>query len=301
MTVRWRRPALNALALVALGALSFGCSKASRPHLERVEISAFEGKDVVGTGEADLKDQLVRLLDGARFVVMKPGDKAPEGATIWRASLAAEAAEPDPEQGAIVHVGVVLTLRQRGAEEGFDVEVREKQTSKSNSVDDLQAAAREAMEKALHRACVEGRATIDLEKLKDDEVVAKLKDKSEGVREAAIRALARRHNKAVLPTLLERLKTDDVDEIRRITGLLVELRDPGAVPALIEASHAKNVIVQREIVFALGAIGGEEAEAYLYVVAQGHDDPLVRASAEQALEELKSRASAHPKPGENKK
>jgi hypothetical protein len=51
-----------------------------------------------------------------------------------------------------------------------------------------------------------------------------------------------------------------------------------------------TAVVQREIVFALSAIGGDEAEAYLDVVASGHDDPLLRASAEKALGELRDRA-----------
>jgi hypothetical protein len=59
------------------------------------------------------------------------------------------------------------------------------------------------------------------------------------------------------------------------------------VPQIIEASRAKNPVFQREIVFALASIGGDEAEAYLDVVATGSDDLLVKASAEKALDELR--------------
>jgi len=89
--------------------------------------------------------------------------------------------------------------------------------------------------------------------------------------------------------LLKRLESEDLGVLRRTIGLLVELKDPAAVSAIIEASRAKNPVVQREIVFALSAIGGDDAEAYLDVVASGHDDPLVRSSAEKALAELRDR------------
>ena len=37
------------------------------------------------------------------------------------------------------------------------------------------------------------------------------------------------------------------------------------------------------------SIGGEEAEAYLYTVNEGHDQPAIREAAGQALAELKAR------------
>jgi hypothetical protein len=58
------------------------------------------------------------------------------------------------------------------------------------------------------------------------------------------------------------------------------------VPELIEISRGKDPGFLRELVYALGAIGGEEAEAYLYTMAQGHDQPAVRDAARQALEEM---------------
>ena len=61
------------------------------------------------------------------------------------------------------------------------------------------------------------------------------------------------------------------------------------MPGLIDLGRAKEASFLREIVYALGAIGGEEAEAYLFTMAQGHDEPVIRASAQQALDELKSR------------
>lgn len=149
-----------------------------------------------------------------------------------------------------------------------------------------------ALDLSLAEAAFEARATIELSTEPDDAVVKKLSDTDAPVRSAAMQLLARRRHPAVVPALIERLKIDDLGVLRRTVGLLVEIKDPSAVPAIIDASRAKNAVVQREIVFAIAAIGGDEAEAYLDVVASGHDDPLVRSSAEKALAELKSRRPA---------
>jgi HEAT repeat protein len=54
-------------------------------------------------------------------------------------------------------------------------------------------------------------------------------------------------------------------------------------------------VFQREVVFAVGAIGGDDAEAYLDLVASGSDDPLLRASAAQALLELRQKKPQPPR------
>jgi HEAT repeat protein len=59
-----------------------------------------------------------------------------------------------------------------------------------------------------------------------------------------------------------------------------------AVPALIDLVKDSNMGFVQEIVFAIGEIGGEEAEAYLFTMAQGHDQPDVQAAAQQALDTL---------------
>jgi hypothetical protein len=75
----------------------------------------------------------------------------------------------------------------------------------------------------------------------------------------------------------------------------VEMRARGAIPALIDLTKGHDAGFLQEVVFAIGEIGGAEAEAYLYTVAQGHDLPAVQAAAQQALDTLyASRKLASP-------
>ncbi len=286
-----RRPSPRRMAAtLALGLLALAaCSKASRPHVDRVVVDEFDGQAILGLTVEQLEARLRRALDAGRFVVMKPEDTAPDGATVWRVSLALNLVEPDPEEGPVGRVVAVLSLRQRGADESFEVQAHESKRAVSNRVEDIQEATGVALESVLARLVSESKALLDLLKASDAQLVDKLASGETPVKNAAVTLLARRQNPAALKPLLDRLSTEDLTEIRRVMGLLIELKDPKAVPALIDVSRARDNMVQREVVFALGAIGGDEAEAYLWSVAQGHDDPVVRASAEQALEELKSR------------
>lgn len=283
-----RRLGLLALAL-ALGGCA--CSKRARPVVSSIEVDAFEGTDVVAMSQEQLKARLAERLEASRFVVLEPGQPVPEGVAPWVVTLAAGLSEPDVEADASSTVQVILQVRQKGAMDTWEVKVRRTTVHSGNDVEAIQAGAREALDTALGQAVREAHALIELADQKVDAVAAKLADPDEAVQRAAVRLLARRHDARALPPLVARLDTDDLTQIRETMGLLIELGDPASVPALINASRARDNVVQREIVFALGAIGGDEAEAYLDVVATGHDDPLVRASAEQALSELKDRRS----------
>jgi HEAT repeat protein len=282
-----RRIGLVTLALVAVGCT---CSKASRPVVDKITVDAFAGAEVVSMTQAQLQERLSARLQASHFTLLE-GKPAPEGVSPWAVTLAAGLTEPELDAEPASSVEILLQLRQKGALESFEIRARRSTAPVGNDVEALQSAAREALDAALGEAVREARALIDLNPLQDDEVAHKLSSSDDAVRRAAVRLLARRHDARALKPLVARLETDDLTQIRETMGLLIELGNPDAVPALINASRARDNVVQREIVFALGAIGGEEAEAYLDAVASGHDDPFVRASAEQALSELKDRRS----------
>jgi hypothetical protein len=254
-----------------------------------LSVDQLEGGNVIGITPPQLEERIGSRLEAARFVVLKPGTAVPAETKGWTVKVAVGLEEPDAETGQGARVSVVMHLRQYGALEGFEVRSVVPSRQVANDVEGVQAAAREALDAALSRVVREAKATIELEPAKDDALVAHLKDGDEATRDAAVRLLVGRRNLAALPPLLEHLKDPDLDVVRRAVGRLVELRAPEAVNPMIEATRRQGPVVEREIVFAVGAIGGEDAEAYLDLVATGHDDPVVRASAEAALGELRAR------------
>lgn len=196
---------------------------------------------------------------------------------------------------------LALELQHTGKSDSFAIDSRvQVKPAERNDVEAMQSALRDALDDALGRAVRQAAALISLEDASEAVIVGKLHDPDPAVADAAVRLLVRRHHKAALPALLGQLKGDDLNVLRGVVGLLVELGAPEAVNPLIDAANQKGPVFEREVVFAVGAIGGDNAEAYLDLVASGHDDPLLRASAAQALLELREKKAkmTAPHPGE---
>lgn len=283
-------------AALLLGAAA--CSKSSKPWIDRLEVDAFEGGEIISLSKDQLQQQLVARLEASKFQVTRPGQKPPADVKPWRLQLAAGLTEPELE-AQTASVVLVLELQHTGKSESFSIDERVTvKTAARNDVEAMQSSIREALDDALARAVREAAALIALEDASESALVGKLKDEDPAVADAAVRLLVRRQNKAALPALLERLKSDDLDALRAVIGLLVELRAPESVNPLIESANRRGPVFAREVVFAVGAIGGDDAEAYLDLVANGTDDPLLRASANQALVELRQKKKPQPPRGD---
>ncbi|MHB8873079.1 MAG: HEAT repeat domain-containing protein [Myxococcaceae bacterium] len=280
-------------ALVAAAVLLPSCSrKPARRYVERVEV---EGETVEKNAVMALTPlQVQAVLEstlGAHsgFEVLK-GRAAPEGAKPYRVKLVLEftrESQKESRPGTWAEVGATLTVRG-GVDElaRYDLVGLGEVKVPGDSLDERQASVRKALEAALEQAVASASLQLAAVDKADPSLVKDLKDPDPRVREFAVRVLAERKNPAAAEPLLERLKNPHVDEVRRAIGGLIELKDPRAVPALIDLAREKDLMFLREIIYALGAIGGEEAEAYLYTVAQGHDQPAIRMAAQQALDEL---------------
>jgi hypothetical protein len=108
----------------------------------------------------------------------------------------------------------------------------------------------------------------------------------------AIRAIGERKVTSEAPALLKLL--DDQDEVVRdaALGALVELRDRRAVSVLAQERSMRDRREMRKILDAIALLGGDEAADYLGFVADGHEDPEIRALAAAARQRLLRRADA---------
>ncbi|MGV3623990.1 MAG: HEAT repeat domain-containing protein [Archangium sp.] len=277
------------LSVAAALALFCACTRgSSEPWVDRLEVEAFEGGEVISLSKAQLEKQLRERLVASKFSVAGDGKKVPDNVKPWRVALAAGLSEPELETRTSL-LQVVLELSHAGDAEPILVDRRQRLSAPDGDVETLQNTIRDAFNDALDGAVRESAAVIRLDSADAKTLHAKLKDTDAAVKNAAVRLLVRKHDGAALPILLERLSSDDLDVLRSVVGQLVELGAPEAVNPLIEAAHLKGPVFEREVVFAVSAIGGDDAEAYLDLVSSGHDDPLIRASAEQALGELRAR------------
>jgi hypothetical protein len=269
----------RALLLVGVSVLS--CSK-ERPLFDRVqlELAGRDDSSILGWSDEDVKGQLVTALKASGF--RSAADvKEPKGAYRVQAALAVQDVK-DPDAPARAECIVQL----RRDEVGREVKGKGEAKVKGVSLDERRDASRAAVELAIKDAAGQAALLIKLAARSDGELVA---EKDPKVKELAVSVLAERRNPAALEPLIEQLRSDDIDVVHRAIGGLLELKDPRAVGPLIEASRQKGDVFQSEILFALSAIGGDEAEAYLQLMIDGTDQPVMRQIAEQALSELKAR------------
>lgn len=288
-------------AVVLSGVLltAVGCRTRSAPvhYLDRVEVSVGNGDEesLLALKPDELRSLALERLRPPSFVVLKPAQAVPEGARVYRAKLELaflrESAYPDRE-GRWAEVAATLSLRRLASDDGehYLVSALAEERVEGHDLEGRQLALRKALSASLDKLASNARAQLDALTKTDSVLVEELQSKDEPVAYYALQTLAERKHPAAVPLLLEQLGSQDLFEVRAAMGSLVELRETKAVPRLIELSRGRDSSFERELLFAISAIGGDEAQAYLYTVAQGHDDPSVSAAAREAFSELQSRS-----------
>jgi hypothetical protein len=134
-----------------------------------------------------------------------------------------------------------------------------------------------------------------LEVGKDEGLIAALEDPDPRLRDFVTMRLADRKSRDAVPALCARLKSEPRTElVLRAIGALVAIKDPRAVEPIIELGKQREDEFVLQTLYAVGAIGGRTAQAYLYTVASGHPVEAVRRGAQEALEELERSAGGKP-------
>lgn len=258
-----------------------GCKKQLRVPLDRVTVAAVDPEVLQGLGWT--KEAIADRLQAALLQTQSFGPAAENGQRGWRVRFELDLLErPEPAQ---VHVrGMAAVIRP---DEGqYDFDCYQEKGLPSVDRDNRRDVSRQALDEVI-ASCAEQAAQVVKAQGKDvRELLAQVDAGTLYAQDAALRVLVERRRPEALPGLLARLQLDDPMVVRRAIGALVELKDPRAASPLIDALKAKDAQFQREIVFALAAIGGDEAEAFLYTVAQGHEDPSLRAAAQAGLDEM---------------
>lgn len=284
--------------LITLVALMLGAcrSREARFPVERVSL---KGATVVDNGLLGQAPSEVRelfsgtLRDSHRFELLEEGGekkgKREKGA--WALTLELPFTRESLRDGSaysFAEVGATLELERRG-EEGLQhyqvVGLGEVRVEKKDA-EARRTALREALKRALSQVAEAASMQMAAADREDAALLQDLQSQDDRVREFALRVLADRRNPAAAPLLIRQLQDEDPQLVRQAIGALVEMKARDAVPALIELVKDREIGFVQEVVFAIGEIGGTEAEAYLFTVAQGHDQPDVQAAAKQALDTL---------------
>jgi hypothetical protein len=283
--------------LIVLVALSLGACRSREPRLP-VEHVSLKGETVVDNGllawsPLEIQELFTGMLrDSRRFELLEEGDKGRHGKSeAWTLALELLFTRESLKDGgtySFAEVGASLALERRGAEafERYQVVGLGEVRVEGKTPEARRNALREALRRALTQVSEAASLQMRAADREDAVLLRDLQSQDERVREFALRVLADRRNPAAAPLLIRQLQDEDAQTVRQAMGALVEMKARAAVPALIELVKDREIGFVQEVVFAIGEIGGAEAEAYLFTVAQGHDQPDVQAAAQQALDTL---------------
>jgi hypothetical protein len=145
------------------------------------------------------------------------------------------------------------------------------------------AALRAHLERALDDATQGLVAALRLHVADRREVEAALRGSDEGLRAEAIRVSAARKDATLVPPLVALLSSEDRAVRDEALGALVEIGDRRAVKPISRIVRFQETDELPKVIDALGALGGDEARAYLEFVLSAHDDPEIRTLAREAL------------------
>jgi len=283
--------------LIVLMALLLGACRSREPSFP-VERLTIEGATVVdnallGWAPSDIQALFAdQLRQTRRFELLEEGEekgRRVEGA--WSLTLElpfTREALKDGSPVSIAEVGATLVLERLDAdpEQRYQVVGLGEVRVEGKDTETRRKALREALRRALAQVTEAAVLQLKAADRPDGALQQDLLSNDERVREYALRVLAERRHPAAAPLLIRQLEDDNPQEVRRAIGVLAEMKAPAAVPALIDLMKDREIGFAQEVVFAIGEIGGTEAEAYLFTVAQGHDQPDVQAAAQQALDTL---------------
>jgi len=283
--------------LIVLMALLLGACRSREPSFP-VERLTIEGATVVdnallGWAPSDIQVLFAdQLRQSRRFELLEEGkEKGRRVEGAWSLTLElpfTREALKDGSPVSIAEVGATLVLERRDAdpEQHYQVVGLGEARVEGKDTETRRKALREALRRALTQVTEAAVLQLKAADRPDGALQQDLLSNDERVREYALRVLAERRHPAAAPLLIRQLEDDNPREVRRAIGVLAEMKAPAAVPALIELMKDREIGFAQEVVFAIGEIGGTEAEAYLFTVAQGHDQPDVQAAAQQALDTL---------------
>jgi hypothetical protein len=293
-------PTAVAAALCAVACKASAPSGAIVVGSAAVSEANLAGNPELAESAEQVRSELKAALESTGHFAFRPGA---EGRIRLEVEQARRVLAPQPTltpgqlapEREMAHVAVALEMTTPGAQGDLDRLVAEGEARRPTGADDgLEPAARiaafdAALDAAMREAVVALGYQVEARKKTDAALVADLSAPDARLRDYAIRVLADRRSPAAVPQLILRLQDENDDVARRAVGALVAIGDRRAVRPLIEMTKKRHPEQVRPIVYALGSLGGSEAEAFLFTLESGSPDEEIRRAARDGLADLRGR------------
>jgi hypothetical protein len=290
---------LKSLAAVALAAAACKpAAPAGALAVGQIAVSerGLSGKPEIGESAEQLRKELGRALEASGRFVLREGGPVQIRMEIDRAqrTLAPVASEPGQlaAEREMAEVGLTLEMTSTGPQGDVDRLLAEGEARRPTNADDtLDPAARHAafdvaLDAAMGEAVLALKNQIDARHKTDAQLLGDLSSPDARMRDYAIRVLADRRSPAAVPQLIARLEDPNPEVARRAAGALIAIGDRRAVGPLIEMTRKRRPEDAGPILYAIGSLGGPEAEAYLFTLESGSLDEGIRRAAKGAYADL---------------
>jgi HEAT repeat protein len=286
-------------ALLLLGAACKPSARAGALQVGQITVSetGLAGKPEIGESGDHLRAELQQLLEATGTFSVRGDGPVTIRMEIDRAQrvfapvpMVAEGQSP-PERE-MAEVAINLEMLSSGPQGEMDRLLAEGEARRPTGADDtLDPAARHAafdsaLDAAMSEAVVALKDQIEARRKTDDQLIADLSAGDARVRDYAIRVLAERRSPAAVPQLIARLSDPNPDVARRAAGALIAVGDRRAVRPLIDITRKRRPEDVGPILYAIGSLGGPEAEAYLFTLESGSPDEEIRRAAQGAYADL---------------
>lgn len=275
------RRSLTALALAA----AFGCH---RLPTGAIAVGSLHVSEANLAGAPELGISVDKAQAALRWALESTGKFAvrPRGARIrLEVEHARRTASSSGEQA---EVSVSLEMLPEGEGERLVAEGVSRRPADAALDPQARAAAFDAALRAAAGEAAQAIAyQVEARRKPDPELVRDLASADPRLRDYAVRVLADRRNPAVVPSLIARLNDESPVIVLRAIGALVAIGDKRAVRPLIELTKKRPAQVVAQILYALGSLGGPEAEAFLFTLESGSPDEEVRRAAAEAFADLR--------------
>jgi hypothetical protein len=262
-----------------------------------VSETGLAGKPEISESAAQLRKELQMALERTgRFTLRADGPvsirmEIDRAQRVFAPVPLVEEGKSPPERE-MAEVGINLEMTSTGPQGDVDRLLAEGEARRPTNADDtLDPAARHAafdaaLDAAIQEAVLALKEQIDARRKPDDKLIADLSSPDPRVRDYAIRVLADRRSPAAVPQLIARLEDPNPDVARRAAGALIAVGDRRAVPALIEITRKRRPEDVGPILYAIGSLGGPEAEAFLFTLESGSPEEEIRRAAQGAYADL---------------
>jgi len=283
----------SAVVVIAVAALAPACvRRAALPRPTIVDVTIVDhtpdGERPASVKLDDVRAEALRLQREAGVFFVEPGRAAAKGDERWRLRVEFGLGEGAREGRGVARAAVALRLEQLDASLAPRLEVHGGgERPYALETPDVDRVYTELVTRVLGDLTKDLLGRARLRRADVPALIAALRSDRAEERLGAIAAAAERRERAVVPTLIERLE-DPVESVSdRALGALVEIGDQRAVKALTTATKFHDLGRMHKIIDAIASLGGDEARAYLEFVASGHEDADVREQAKDALDRMR--------------